>query len=185
MRRIASRQSVSSSSVSVSFSRSAAAWSGQRARSRSNVSSARAIFHRAITLVNALSSTSSWYSSGPITWRMCRQPSASAIGPDEYHEDVDDNAFTNVMARWNIARALETLDLLRERWPNHAAGLREKLALGDDEIADWRDAIARIVVGLDPATGVYEQFAGFHALEPLDLAAYAERTVPIDVVIGR
>src|SRR5208337_2680887 len=28
------------------------------------------------------------------------------IGPDEYHEDVDDNAFTNVMARWNIARAL-------------------------------------------------------------------------------
>jgi trehalose/maltose hydrolase-like predicted phosphorylase len=28
------------------------------------------------------------------------------IGPDEYHEDVDDNAFTNVMARWNIARRL-------------------------------------------------------------------------------
>jgi trehalose/maltose hydrolase-like predicted phosphorylase len=59
------------------------------------------------------------------------------------------------------------------------------LALGDDELADWRDAIARIVTGLDPATGIYEQFAGFHSLEPLDLAAYAERTVPIDVVIGR
>jgi trehalose/maltose hydrolase-like predicted phosphorylase len=41
------------------------------------------------------------------------------------------------------------------------------------------------VIGLDHATGIYEQFAGFHALEPLDLAAYAERTVPIDVVIGR
>ena len=25
------------------------------------------------------------------------------IGPDEYHEHIDDNAFTNVMARWNIA----------------------------------------------------------------------------------
>ena len=25
------------------------------------------------------------------------------IGPDEYHEPVDDNAFTNVMARWNPA----------------------------------------------------------------------------------
>ena len=107
------------------------------------------------------------------------------IGPDEYHEDVDDNAFTNVMACWNIARGLETMDLLRERWPDHAAALRKKLALGDDELADWRDAIARIVTGLDPATGIYEQFAGFHSLEPLDLAAYAERTVPIDVVIGR
>ena len=28
------------------------------------------------------------------------------IGPDEYHENIDDNAFTNVMARWNIRRAL-------------------------------------------------------------------------------
>jgi trehalose/maltose hydrolase-like predicted phosphorylase len=108
-----------------------------------------------------------------------------AIGPDEYHEDVDDNAFTNVMARWNIARALDAVDLLRTRWPNHAAALLKKLALGDDELSEWRDAIAQIVIGLDPLTGLYEQFAGFHALEPLDLAAYAERTVPIDVVIGR
>ena len=107
------------------------------------------------------------------------------IGPDEYHEDVDDNAFTNVMARWNIARALEAVDLLHARWPDQAAALRQKLALADGELADWRDAIARIVIGLDPATGIYEQFAGFHGLEPLDLAAYAERTVPIDVVIGR
>jgi trehalose/maltose hydrolase-like predicted phosphorylase len=107
------------------------------------------------------------------------------IGPDEYHEDVDDNAFTNVMARWNIARALEAMDLLRARWPDHATALQEKLALADDELAEWRDAITRILSGLDPATGIYEQFAGFHALEPLDLAAYADRTVPIDVVIGR
>ena len=27
------------------------------------------------------------------------------IGPDEYHEAVDDNAFTNGMARWNLRRA--------------------------------------------------------------------------------
>ena len=63
--------------------------------------------------------------------------------------------------------------------------MREKLALGDDELADWRDAIARIVTGLDPATGIYEQFAGYHKLEPLDLSLYADRKMPIDVVIGR
>ena len=27
------------------------------------------------------------------------------VGPDEYHERVDDNAFTNAMARWNLRRA--------------------------------------------------------------------------------
>ena len=52
------------------------------------------------------------------------------IGPDEYHEDVDDNAFTNVMARWNIARGLETMELLRDRWPDRAAALRETARAG-------------------------------------------------------
>jgi trehalose/maltose hydrolase-like predicted phosphorylase len=107
------------------------------------------------------------------------------IGPDEYHEDVDDNAFTNVMARWNIARALEALELSHSRWPERAATLRQKLSLGDEELADWRDAVSRIVTGLDPATGIYEQFAGFYSLEPLDLAAYADTKLPIDVVIKR
>jgi trehalose/maltose hydrolase-like predicted phosphorylase len=107
------------------------------------------------------------------------------IGPDEYHEDVDDNAFTNVMARWNIAHALDAVDLLHAHSPNQVAALLKKLALGDDELAEWRDAIGQIAIGFDPTTGLYEQFAGFHTLEPLDLTAYTERTVPIDVVIGR
>src|SRR5690349_18037888 len=107
------------------------------------------------------------------------------IGPDEYHEDVDDNAFTNVMARWNIARGLEAIEVMRARWPDHAAALCERLALGEPELADWRHAVGRIVTGLDPATGLYEQFAGYHKLEPLDLSLYADRKVPIDVVIGR
>jgi trehalose/maltose hydrolase-like predicted phosphorylase len=107
------------------------------------------------------------------------------IGPDEYHEDVDDNAFTNVMARWNIARGLETIEVMRTRWPERAGALGERLALGEAELADWRDAVGRIVTGLDPSTGLYEQFAGYHRLEKLDLSLYADRKVPIDVVIGR
>jgi trehalose/maltose hydrolase-like predicted phosphorylase len=106
------------------------------------------------------------------------------IGPDEYHEDVDDNAFTNVMARWNIARGLEALELLQAQWPKRATALRERLALHEAELADWRDAITRIITGFDTATGRYEQFAGFYQLEPLDLSLYADRKVPIDVVIG-
>jgi trehalose/maltose hydrolase-like predicted phosphorylase len=106
------------------------------------------------------------------------------IGPDEYHEDVDDNAFTNVMARWNIVRALEAIEILRNRWPNRAAALIERLALGDGELVEWRDAAACIVTGLDPATGIYEQFAGYHRLEPIDPSLYMGSKVPIDVLIG-
>jgi trehalose/maltose hydrolase-like predicted phosphorylase len=107
------------------------------------------------------------------------------IGPDEYHEDVDDNAYTNVLARWNLARALDAVALLRARWPEHAATMVVKLGLADSELDDWRDAAARIPTGLDPASGRYEQFAGYSQHEPIDLRKYADRTVPIDVVLGR
>src|SRR4029077_1715112 len=43
------------------------------------------------------------------------------IGPDEYHEHIDDNAYTNVMARWNIRRGIEMAALLRARWPERWA----------------------------------------------------------------
>src|SRR4029077_20398750 len=76
------------------------------------------------------------------------------IGPDEYHEDVDDSAFTNVMARWNIARAIETMDLLRERWPDHAARLRSRLALSDAQFADWQDTAHGLGPGSVPSRGL-------------------------------
>ena len=59
------------------------------------------------------------------------------IGPDEYHEHIDDNAFTNVMARWNIRRALDVAALLRERWPERWATPVGRLGLDDAELAQW------------------------------------------------
>jgi trehalose/maltose hydrolase-like predicted phosphorylase/beta-phosphoglucomutase-like phosphatase (HAD superfamily) len=129
--------------------------------------------------------TARFWSSRAVAEADGRRHIRHVIGPDEYHEDVDDNAFTNVMARWNIERALEAIALLRQRWPDRAADLCDKLALGDAELDDWRDAVARIVTGLDAATGIYEEFAGFNKLEPLDLSLYADRKVAIDVLLGR
>ena len=107
------------------------------------------------------------------------------IGPDEYHEHVDDNAFTNVMARWNIRRALDVAAVLRERWPERWAGLSSSLALTETELEQWRNAGETIETGLDPKTGLFEQFSGYFALEDIDLADYAGRSVPMDVVLGR
>jgi trehalose/maltose hydrolase-like predicted phosphorylase len=43
----------------------------------------------------------------------------------------------------------------------------------------------RLYTGLDPRTGVFEQFRGYFDLEPIDLAAYEPRTAPMDVLLGR
>ena len=97
------------------------------------------------------------------------------IGPDEYHENIDDNAFTNVMARWNIRRALDVVALLRERWPERWAILSSRLQLDDAELKQWQTVAETITTGFDPKTGLFEQFADFFALQQLDLANYAGR----------
>jgi trehalose/maltose hydrolase-like predicted phosphorylase len=107
------------------------------------------------------------------------------IGPDEYHEHIDDNAFTNVMARWNIAHALETARLLQARWPQRWAGLAHALALTAEELEAWREVAEKLVDGFDPRSRLFEQFAGYFDLEEIDLGAYTGRTQPMDVVLGR
>ena len=41
------------------------------------------------------------------------------------------------------------------------------------------------MTGLDPATGIYDQFAGYHKLEPVDLSSCNRGKAPIDVLTRR
>ena len=93
------------------------------------------------------------------------------IGPDEYHGAVDDDAFTNVLARWNLRRAAE----LADRVP----GLVEP-----GETRTWRSVADRLADGYDPGTGVYEQFAGYHRLEYLLPATLGPVPVAADSLLG-
>jgi trehalose/maltose hydrolase-like predicted phosphorylase len=109
----------------------------------------------------------------------------AVIGPDEYHETIDDNAFTNVMARWNIGRGLDLIDLLGTHWPQRLKEVQDQLAVDAAELAHWQQVANGLVTGFDSGTGLFEQFEGYFRLEEIDLAAYVARTEPMDVVLGR
>ncbi len=96
------------------------------------------------------------------------------IGPDEYHENVDDNAFTNVMARWNMRRAADAVASVRGS------------DVDENEVARWRSLADALVDGYDATTGIYEQFAGFFELEPIVISDIAVRR-PTDAerLLGR
>ncbi|MBD0293281.1 MAG: glycoside hydrolase family 65 protein [Jiangellaceae bacterium] len=91
------------------------------------------------------------------------------MGPDEYHQVVDDNAYTNVMARWHLRRA---------------AGIAEATGGDRAEGAAWRQLADALVDGLHPARGGYEQFAGYDDLEPLLVRDIAQRPVAADLLLG-
>jgi trehalose/maltose hydrolase-like predicted phosphorylase len=92
-----------------------------------------------------------------------------AMGPDEYHDVVDDNAYTNVMARWNLRRGA---DLLIETVADR------------DEARGWQDLADALVDGWDAQRGLYEQFAGYWDLEPLLMAQIGPPPVAVDMLLG-
>lgn len=107
------------------------------------------------------------------------------IGPDEYHEHIDDNTFTNVMARWNIRRALDVAALLAQHWPAQWAALSSRIGADDAERDQWRTVAEGLEVCIDVDTGLFEQFHGYFDLEDIDLADYAGRSVGMEMVLGR
>lgn len=109
----------------------------------------------------------------------------TVIGPDEYHEGVDDNAYTNGMAQWNLERGAETACTLAERWPARWQALAERLTITAQESQEWARLAAAMYTGFDPHTGLFEQFSGYFGLEDIDLTTYTGRTVPMDVLLGR
>jgi kojibiose phosphorylase len=106
------------------------------------------------------------------------------IGPDEYHVIVDDNAYTNAMAMFNMECAADAVAMLLREHASDWHRLSTRLSLTEEEPRSWRALATALVTGFDPTTKLVEQFAGYFQLEEVDLAPYRGRAVPIDVCLG-
>lgn len=105
------------------------------------------------------------------------------IGPDEYHEHVDDNAFTNAMARWNLRAAATAYEWLARSRPERAAELAAQLAITGDLLCRWEQVARGIAVPVLP-DGRIAQFAGYFELEDVDLAEHEPRTRSMQAIFG-
>jgi kojibiose phosphorylase len=107
------------------------------------------------------------------------------IGPDEYHEDVSDNAYTNLMAQWNLEYARDVAAGMKDRHPESWEQLARRLSLRPEEPAEWARIARAMVTGFHPESRLYEQFRGYFELEDLDLKAYSDRRLPMDLLLGK
>ena len=106
------------------------------------------------------------------------------MGPDEYHARVDNNAFTNRMAVWNIETALTGLDWLKKRFPEKAAELTKRLGLTEEKIDHFKEVAVRMYVPHDSASGLIEQFPGFFKLRDPDLTAMRTSRKSAQALLG-
>jgi trehalose/maltose hydrolase-like predicted phosphorylase len=105
------------------------------------------------------------------------------IGPDEYHEHVDNNAYTNRMAQWNLQTALDLLEWAKRRAPQKANELIEQLDLTEERLKKWREVIEKIYLHIE-TSGLIEQFEGYYERKDIDLAALEPRTRSAQEIFG-
>jgi alpha,alpha-trehalose phosphorylase len=100
-------------------------------------------------------------------------------GPDEYTTVVNDNAYTNLMARLNLSFAAEVVRLLAAERPADHAVLVTQVGLQDGEVEAWERAAAAMFVPYDAQRGIHPQDASFLEREVWDLEATPPEHFPL------
>ena len=95
----------------------------------------------------------------------------AVTGPDEYTTVVNNNLFTNLMARDNLRQAARWCRHIAEHWPENYERLVRQLDLDPDEVQEWARCADGMHVPYDEALKVHPQDQHFLEREVWDLAA--------------
>ncbi len=93
------------------------------------------------------------------------------IGPDEYKEHVNDNAFTNYLCSWNIGKAIEYTEYLRSEKPDLYKKLDEKLDL-EKCYKEWVEKKPKIYLTQPNEQNILPQDSTYLTLKEIDLTKY-------------
>ncbi len=100
-------------------------------------------------------------------------------GPDEYTTVVNDNFYTNVMARFNLRYAARTVRFLAEWNPDAFEALCRETGLDLQELDDWDAAADAMFIPFDEELGINPQDSEFLELEPWDWATTPPEHFPL------
>ena len=100
-------------------------------------------------------------------------------GPDEYTTVVNDNAYTNLMARLNLNFAAATVRRLREERPQDYTALVHTVGLQFREAEAWERAAAAMHIPFDETRRIHPQDETFLDREPWDLDATPREKFPL------
>lgn len=103
----------------------------------------------------------------------------NVIGPDEFHEHVNNNAYTNAMARWNLSKGYEFYHALKQKQPKLHKQLCRRINLTDKEAGDWRRIVPRIVFKRRGKDGVIGEFDDYFRKRHINIQDLDENGIPM------
>lgn len=98
---------------------------------------------------------------------------ADVIGPDEYKEHANNNAYTNYMAHWTICYAMESYTYLKENRKDIFEKLDEKLNLSQ-AYETWSNVQSKIYLPQPNDNLIIPQDDNYLSLPEIDLKKYKE-----------
>ncbi|HPE69874.1 MAG TPA: glycosyl hydrolase family 65 protein [Thermotogota bacterium] len=101
------------------------------------------------------------------------------IGPDEFHEHVDNNVYTNFLASWNLKEGARWGRWLKQKDPVQFERLMVLTGLSEDKLVQWESAAQQIFIPVDSQTGVIEQFEGYFDLQEWPITQHDENGMPL------
>ena len=100
-------------------------------------------------------------------------------GPDEWHEPVNNNLYTNYLARWNLGYVLSLLASIKKENQEAYDILIEKTGLTEAETAHWKEVQEKMYLPRKEGTRLLEQFEGYFELDNVTIEKYDENDWPV------
>ncbi|MCI0751246.1 MAG: glycoside hydrolase family 65 protein [Flammeovirgaceae bacterium] len=101
-------------------------------------------------------------------------------GPNEYENNVNNNWYTNYLAKWTLTYTLESLHYMKDQDEKRFAHLVNQLHFKKEEEQHWNDIIANLYFPEDEKRNVFLQQDGFLDKELITVSQLSPGNRPIN-----
>ena len=101
-------------------------------------------------------------------------------GPNEYENNVNNNFYTNYIAKWCINYAIEQINKIETEYPSDFVRIMNKVNLNDAELQSWKNTADNMYFPYSEEHGVYLQQDGFLDKELITVANLDKSQRPIN-----
>ena len=101
-------------------------------------------------------------------------------GPNEYENNINNNWYTNYIAKWCINYALENIEKIKINHSSDYIRIKEKTTFSEDELSTWKNVADNMYFPFSEKHNVYLQQDGFLDKELITVADLDQSQRPIN-----
>ena len=101
-------------------------------------------------------------------------------GPNEYENNINNNWYTNYIAKWCIEYALENINTVKTDHISDYIRIKEKVNFSDDELSKWKNVADNMYFPFSEKHNVFLQQDGFLDKELISVADLDKSQRPIN-----